>query len=267
MKKSVVVAAAALAALVGGVSIAAASGEVAVINYNVKGKFSPKKYKPAKLTFGVNLSAPNPPNITISPMQVADMRFPAKGVMQFTPKKGLPVCKATPTQLSVSPEAAYATCPKAYIGHGEATFQLGQNNSSIAFRKGTVVIFYGGLSGKNVKIKFSAWSGDTNAGVYAEGILKPNGQMKIAMPVLTADSSVTSLNLAIPGTGVNGAFNNGTPYSLKKGLDAGFVKVKCRQGQNLKFASTFTLGSRNSLGQPTGPTSTVSATSSSKCGS
>ena len=262
MKKSVVVAAAALAALVGGVSIAAASGETASVNYNVKGKFSKKEYKPAKLSFGVKVSTSA---VQILPMKLADMKFPPKATMTFMPKKGLPVCKATETQLSVSPAAAYAACGKSAIGMGLATFALAQNTG--AARDGTVVIFYGGKVGGNVKIRFSAWSDQTNAGVYAEGILKPNGSMQIEMPRLTADSSVTSLNLEIPGRNLSGNYGGVGSYSLKKGLDAGFVRVKCKQGQTLNFSSKFELGARSDTGNPIGPTTNLTAASSSKCGS
>lgn len=266
MKKSVVAAAAALAALVGGVSIAVASGEQATVNYSVKGKFSTKSYKPAQLKFGVNVSAPNPPNVSILPMKVADMKFPAKKTMTFMPKKGLPVCKASATQLSVAPAKAYAVCGKSAIGMGLATFQLGQSNAPGQFREGTVVVFYGGKVGKDVKIRFSAWSDQTNAGVYAEGVLKANGSMKIAMPRLTADSSVTSLQLEIPGRAVSGTYGGEGGYSLKKGLDSGFVRVKCKQNSALKFGSNFELGSRDASGNATGGTTKLSAKSSTKCG-
>lgn len=269
MRKSLLIGAAAVAALVGGVSIANAANESSTINYNVKsvkGKFNQKGFKPAKLTFGVNIS-PGAGEATILPMKVADMRFPSNKVMRFTPKKGLPVCKLTGTALSVSPELAYSKCGKSVIGNGEATFQLGQSTAPAAFNKGTVVVLYGGKSGKNIKIKFSAYSGDTNAGVYTEGILQPSGRMNIAMPVLTADSSVTSLNLAIPGTTVNGTWASGDPYSLRAGLDKGFVKVKCRANQTLKFSTGITLGARNPIsGVPYGPETKLNPTSSSKCG-
>ena len=266
MKKSVVVAAAALAALVGGVSIAGASGETATVNYSVKGKFNTKSYKPAKLTFGVKVQAPYPDHISILPMKVANMKFPSRSTMTFMPKKGLPVCRASVTDLSKAPAAAYAKCGKSAIGMGLASFQLGQSNAPGQYREGTVVVFYGGKVGKDVKILFSAWSDQTNAGVYAEGVLKSNGTMRIAMPRLTADSSVTSLQLEIPGRAVSGTYGGVGSYSLKKGLDAGFVRVKCRQNAKLTFGSGFELGSRNAAGNATGGTTRLNATSSTKCG-
>ena len=278
MKKSVVVAAAALAALVGGVSVAAADNETATINYNVKGSFSPKKFKPAKLSWGLNLSAPTTSPIVL-PMKLAKQTFPTNKVMQFVPAKGLPVCKATSAALSAAPEVVLrdSGCANSLIGNGNANFRLLQINRDDAFRNGTVLIFYGGKVGKNVKIRFSAYSYDTGAAVYAEGILKPDGKMDIAMPQLTGDSSVTMLQLAIPST----RFQTTWPVKNSSGVQTGsvnvdlpagvpkaktFVQVKCRMGQKLNFASTFELGKRNTAGVPTGPTTTISAKSSSKCG-
>lgn len=266
MRKSLVIGAAALAALVGGVSIATAANETSTINYNVKGKFNKKKFRPAKLTFGVDIAA-GVGEPTVLPMKVANMKFPTNKVMRFVPRKKLPVCKAGNSLLSVSPALAYQRCGKSVIGNGEATFQLGQSTAPAAFRKGTVVILYGGKAGKNVKLRFSAWSDDTQAGVYAEGILKPNGRMNVAMPVLTADSSVTSLNLAIPGSKVSGTWGTGDPYTLRPGLDKKFVRVKCRTGQQLKFGVDVTLGARNPIsGIPYGPENKLAPTSTSKCG-
>lgn len=264
MKKSVVVVAAALAALVGGVSIAGAAGETATVNYGVKGKFSPKSYKNGQLTFGLNIATTQ---ATILPMKLAKLTFPPKAKMTFVPRKGLPVCKASQTALSAAPAQAEQACGKSRVGNGDATFQLGQSASQGAFRVGSVLIYYGGMVGKNVKLRFSAWSDDTRAGVYAEGILKPNGKMDIAMPRLTADSAVTSLNMAIPGRAKTINWASGGTTALAAGVDRGFVRVKCRQGETLKFSGIFDLGSRSDTGQPIGTSSTVNASSTTKCGS
>jgi len=269
MRKPLMFLAATLAVALGGVSVAYAINETAEINYNVKGKFTPKKYKSGKLSFGLNVAG-GPGEPTMLPLKVANLRFPPKKTMTFVPRKRLPVCRANATQLSVDPARADRVCGKSLVGNGDATFQLGQSTSPVAFRVGSVYVFYGGTVGrsKDVKLKFSAWSNDTNAGVYAEGILRKNGAMSIAMPRLTSDSSVTSLNMAIPGAPKTITWASGDTTRLKAGIDKAFVRVKCKQGQALKYSSVMKLGSRrdDQAQTPFGPETTLNNSVTSRCG-
>jgi hypothetical protein len=267
MSKRVVLAAAAiLGLLVGSVSIAFASNEQVALSFRVKGKVSKKEFRPARLTYGLGVSTAD---LTIDPLKEAKLKFPARRTLRFVPrKKRLPVCRASKTALSTSPAQAEARCAKSRVGNGSATFQLGQFNSPAAFRVGSVLIYYGGKVGRtrDVRLRFSAWSNDTGAGVYAEGILRRDGSMNIKLPVLTADSSVTSLNLAIPGAKRTITWASGGSTVLAPGRDRRFVRVKCKRGRKLAFKGTFLLGDRSSTGQPTGPTTTVSSSTSARCG-
>lgn len=265
MKKTLAFGMALLVALVGAVSLAGASNEQVALSYSVKGKFIKTKFRPARLKFGLNVSTND---VTIQPLKVAKLKFPARRTMKFVPKRRLPVCRAGSAALSVSPAQAEARCARSRVGNGSATFQLGQSNSPLAFRIGSVLVYYGGKVGRNrdVKLRFSAWSNDTNAGVYAEGILRRNGSMTIAMPRLTADSAVTSLNIAIPGASRTINWASGGSTVLNRGVDRAFVRVKCRKGRKLSFSGTFDLGSRTADGQPIGPTTTISSSTVRRCG-
>lgn len=247
---------------------ALAIGESSTVEYSVKPlskKFSAKKYFPASLRWGVSV-APAEGAVTILPMREAVMQFPGSSIMKFQPSKNLRACRRSQPELVGPAELIYQRCPNSIIGNGEATFQLGQSTSPLAFRKGTVVILYGGLVGKSARLIFAAWSGDTNAGVVAEGVLFQNGKMKVELPVLTADSAVTSLKLSIPGKAVSGTWASGAPYKLRAGSDYGFVRVKCRAGQKLSFSSSLLLGARKTDGYPYGPTQQLYPKTSSRCG-
>lgn len=265
-KRTLLIVAAAAALLVGIVSIASASNESVGLTFRLKGKVSPTKFKPVGLKYGLVVSTPDP---TIQPLKVAKLKFPSHKTMRFIPKRrGLPVCRASGAALSTSPAQAEALCGRSRVGNGSATFQLAQNNSPLAFRVGSVLVYYGGRVGRtrDVKLKFSAWSDDTNAGVYAQGILRRDGSMNIAMPRLTADSSVTSLNIAIPGGTRTITWASGGSTVLGAGLDRKFVRAKCRRGRKLAFRGTFLLGSRSQTGQDIGTTTVVNAGTSARCG-
>ena len=239
-----------------------ARGEFAVVS--LKKKFSPSSFQPSSLQWGVQVS-PAEGAITILPMRVADMRFPSNRVMRFQPARHIKPCRENSTLLVGPAPVVYARCPDSVIGNGEATFQLGQSVSPLAFRKGTVVLLYGGRSGQGYRIIFSAWSGDTNAGVATSGVLLPSGRMSVKLPSLTADSSVTSLRLRIPGKRVKGVWDSGNAYELRPGADRGFVRTKCRPGSRLRFGADLLLGSRNSAGVPYGPTEQLSVSAASRC--
>lgn len=250
-----------------GAPVALAVGESAQGEFGVKSlkqKFSSKEFKPASLKWGVQV-APAEGAVTILPMRVAHMKFPSSKTMRFQPSQKIKPCRKASTLLVGPAPVVYERCPQSVIGNGEATFQLGQSVSPLAFRKGTVVILYGGRSGSNHRIIFSAWSGDTNAGVATSGVLLPSGKMSVELPVLTADSAVTSLRLQIPGSPVKGTWGSGAPYELQPGSDRGFVRMRCRKGSSLRFGADLLLGARNGEGIPYGPTEELAVSATSRC--
>ncbi len=65
-----------------------------------------------------------------------------------------------------------------------------------------MVAFNGGTQGGRPLVKVYAYSYDTNVAIYTEATLDADGSLIFEVPQLTADSSVTALNLAIPSTDV-----------------------------------------------------------------
>ena len=99
------------------------------------------------------------------------------------------------------------------------------------------------------KIKISGYSKQTGAGIYMEGVLR-NGVLDVAIPVLSLDSAVGDFNLNIPG--------NNSPFANRRGKDRSYVQAKCPAGSWTTNAR-FTLGSRDTAGNPTSPETVVNA--------
>jgi hypothetical protein len=177
--------------------------------------------------------------------------------MTFNPGN-LPVCPddqvgPPPTSMSVPVATVVARCPDSILGNGAAKFALAQNKALLL--DGVLIAFNGGLTNGGLPIvKVYAYSYDTNVGIYTEGIYQ-NGNLNFQnIPVLTADSSVTSLDLAIPGEEVT--LENWGPGSetvvLPKGQKTDYVQAKCSAGE-WAWSAEFTHGTRQVDGTPTSP--------------
>ncbi len=130
-----------------------------------------------------------------------------------------------------------------------------------------MVAFNGGLNNNGRPlVKVYAYSYDTNVGVYTEAPLTDAGRLKFDIEQLTADSSVTTLDLAIPGTRqvLSGVDPGGNDVILPKGQKADYVQAKCSSGQ-FAWDNVFTLGTRDTSGTPTSPDTFTSDSGSEAC--
>ena len=93
-----------------------------------------------------------------------------------------------------------------------------------------------------------------------------DGRLKFDIEQLTADSSVTTLNLAIPGNRqvLTGVDPGGDDVILPKGQKADYVQAKCSSGQ-FPWDTEFTLGTRDTDGTPTSPDTFTSDSGSEAC--
>jgi len=207
---------------------------------------------------------------TIEPMKVANLSNPT-GLLTFNPDPDMPVCLDTaigPGLVSIPVEQAIAKCPDSIIGNGLAKFALAQQTALP--RDGVELVFNGGIvaSGENKglpRIKIYAYSYDTGVGLYTEAVLKKNGDLFFNIPPLTADSSVTSLNLSIPGKPESlYVVSKDITVNLPAGQDKNYAQAKC-PGSSFPFAAQFLLGDRNTAGEDTGPTTTLNNTSNTAC--
>ena len=202
---------------------------------------------------------PEPLPLTITPMKVADLGLPPSGAFSFRPKASMPVCPddklgPPPTTNSIEVPEMIARCPNSLLGNGTAVFALGQSTASLATRDGEILIFNGGRVGGLPKIKVYAYSYDTTVGIYTSAILQPDGQLRFEIPRLTSDSSVRSLNLAIPGRRIvieKPLFAK--TVVLPPGQDKTYVQARCASNAGFPWTADFTLGSRDAGGNPIGP--------------
>jgi hypothetical protein len=219
------------------------------------GQFLTNGFKPANWMIENSVSVP-PANPTILPSKSIALDFPASQ-MTFNPGN-LPVCPSSqvgppPTDVSVPVPTIIARCPDSILGNGTAKFALAQNKALLL--DGVLVAFNGGLNNSgNPIVKVYAYSYDTNVGIYTEAVYQ-NGNLDFNnIPVLTADSSVTSLNLNIPGEQVT--LENWGPGSetviLPKGQKTDYVQAKCSAGE-WAWSAQFTHGTRDTNGNPTSP--------------
>ena len=209
---------------------------------------------------------------TIQPMKEANLSHP-RGALTFNPNPKMPVCPddkigPPPTNLSITVPEAIERCPDSIIGNGFATFALAQQTSLP--RDGLILVFNGGLEPSGPlkgrpTVKTYSYSYDTGVGVYSEATLEVDGSLDFAIPQLTADSSVTSLATSIPGE----------PYSLyvasqnitvdvPAGQDPNFARARCATG-TWDYSTEFLLGDRDTLGNPTSPTTTLNESASVGC--
>ena len=177
-----------------------------------------------------------------------------QGDMTFNPGN-MPVCGPSeigPGLTSVPVDVMVARCPDSVLGNGTAQFAFAQIPTVLL--DGQIVAFNGGTRNGNALVKVYAYSYATNVGVYTEGVLNNNGRLKFDIEQLTADSSVTTLNLAIPGERqvLSGVDPGGDDVILPKGQKTDYVQAKCSSGE-FPWDSKFTLGTRDSNNDPTSP--------------
>jgi len=200
--------------------------------------------------------APEYPKIT--PMKVADLRFPPNSAMTFNPNLSMPVCPddqlgPPPTSNSIPVPKMIARCPKSLIGNGTAVFALNKTNSVAARRPGEMLIFNGGRVNGLPKIKIFAYSYDIQVGVYTSAILQPNGRLRIEMPYLAFDSAITAISLSIPGKKtVIPKPQIGLTVTLPAGQDPNYLQAKCAGGGGLPWTADHVLGERDEALNPIG---------------
>ena len=253
---SLAVAACASLSMAGGAS---ASGEVAsepVLTMTPQsGSLFTDVKKPVDWRIAVQITAPFPANPKVLPIKRVTVNFPKD--MTFNPKASTPVCPNSavgppPVNLSVDPNEVIARCPQAVLGNGTAQLYLAQANSATGtnLKDPVLIVFNGGKNSKGQAVlKIYGYSKQTGAGIYMEGALV-NGELDLRIPVLSLDSSVGEFNLNIPGTNA--------PEANRRGVDKSYVQARCSSGKWLTNA-TFELGSRDTAGNPIGPTNTLEA--------
>ncbi|MEX1219350.1 MAG: hypothetical protein WEB05_03060 [Solirubrobacterales bacterium] len=209
---------------------------------------------------------------TITPMKVADLGLPNSDLLRFTPKASMPVCQddqlgPPPTTNSIPVPDMIDRCPNSLIGNGRAVFGLSQSTAELATRDGEVLLFNGGRVAGLPKLKVYAYSYDTGVGIYTSAILRPDGQLRFEIPRLTADSSVRTLNLAIPGqrTVIEKPLFALTVV-LPAGQDPTYAQARCVGNAGFPWTADFVLGSRDAGGNPIGdPEFTVSDSGTDPC--
>ena len=241
---------------------ASASGEVAEAGLTMapqSGQLSKSVVKPVNWRVDVEITAPFPANPKISPIKRVTTTFPKD--MTFNPKASTPVCPDSavgppPVNLSVDPNEVIARCPQAVLGNGTAQLYLAQANSATGtnLKDPVLIVFNGGENSQGQAVlKIYGYSKQTGAGVYMEGALKGN-VLDVRIPVLSLDSGTGEFNLNIPGSNA--------PDVNRRGVDKSYVQAKCSTGTWLTNAS-FELGSRDTAGNPTSPTTKIAAPESS----
>lgn len=227
----------------------------------IKGGLTKSTPKPVNWSVESKISTPD---ATIDPLKELNLQMPKD--LSFNASKSMPVCpdsKIGPGKVSIEAPDAVKACPDSIIGQGLATFALAQQTSLP--RDGVMIAFYGGMKNGLPLVKIYAYSYDTGVGLYTETVLQKNGKMQFKIPQLTADSSVTSLNLAIPGkeTSLYVASKDIT-VKLPKGQDNNFAQATCSTGK-WPFSAQFLLGDRDTLNNPTGPTIEKNNSGSASC--
>ena len=243
-------------------SMASAAGETAEADVSISPRgstFFSNAFSAANWKVDTAIIPPEPLPPTITPMKVADIGLPPSSALTFNPKASMPVCPddklgPPPTTNSIEVPEMIARCPNSLLGNGTAVFGLGQSTAPLATRDGEILIFNGGLVGGLPKIKVYAYSYDTTVGIYTSAILQPDGQLRFEIPRLTSDSSVRSLNLAIPSQEIvieKPLFDK--TVVLPAGQDKTYAQAKCVGNAGFPWTTDFTLGSRDAGGNPIGP--------------
>jgi hypothetical protein len=192
---------------------------------------------------------------TILPMKRIDVSFPVE--MSFNPDPDMPVCPDNkvgppPINLSVPPKVVIARCPGSVLGNGTSDVYLARSNTpgGPSLRDPVLVIFNGGRNADgSPRIKVYGFSAALATGIYIEGTLRRN-VLSVDIAQLPVDSAVGRFDLNIPGTS--------SPFPERRGLDPAFVRATCPD-EVWDSSASFTLGTRDTGGNPTGPDSIVAA--------
>ena len=207
-------------------------------------------FKNANWTVRTGVSAP-PEVPSILPTLQSNLSLPPNSQLTFNPGN-MPVCPDSqiggpPVDIEVPVPDIIARCPKSIIGNGTATFLLGRNNEPndpTTQLIGQVLVFNGGLVGGLPRVKFWAFSYDTTAGIYTESVLQPDGSLDIPIPVLSSDSAVNRLDVAIPSVRRNIFLENqGISITLPQGQKLDYARAKCDTG-TFPFSADFDFGRR-----------------------
>lgn len=244
---------------------ASATGEVAEADLNMtaqSGGLYTNALKPVNWRVDVKVTAPFPANPTILPLKKVSLDFTTD--MKFVPKNGFPVCGddkvgPPPVNMSVPPATIIQRCPDAVLGNGSAELHLAKVNYANGpnLKDPVLIVFNGGKTSSGLpKIKIYGFSKGTGAGIFMEGVLQPDGKLDILIPVLTYDSAVGRFDLNIPGTEPVKYNNADVPGSM--GLDKTYVQAKCSTG-HWDMTAKFTLGERDTAGEPIGTESVIDA--------
>jgi hypothetical protein len=178
-----------------------------------QGKTYQEKYTAAKLKLAANIT-PEPGATSLKPL--ITITFNLTDDQKFAPDPKQPVCTSiTETNANFPPSVAISMCPNSIVGDGLAAIYLA-NQVSALVTDPVITVFNGGTDseGRGV-ITIHAYSASTNTGIYMRGVLK-QGVLQIDVPRLTADSSVSNLDVNIPGN---------------QGQTANYFQTKCSQGQ------------------------------------
>jgi len=221
----------------------------------VKGSLYREAPRPVNWRVESEITAPWPEPPLILPLKRMRVAFPEE--MSFNPDPGMAVCPDSkvgppPVNMSVTPEAILARCPKSVLGNGTSELYLARLNAATGpqTKDGVLIIFNGGRNRDgSPRLKVYGYSEILNTGIYIEGNLRRN-VLVVDIPYLTADSSVGSFNLNIPGSD--------SPFPARRGRDPKFVRATCADGTWDGLAS-FTLGTRDPSGNPLSPDSVVDA--------
>jgi hypothetical protein len=222
------------------------------------GSFFTNAFKAANWRVETGASAPNPPIVELLPTRVTTLKLPPKSQMTFNPGS-MPVCPDSAigpnTNNSVEIPTIVARCPNAVVGNGEATFLLNRvnnPNSTPPSLDGQVIAFNGGLVGGKPRVKFWAYSYDTNVAIYTQGILQDDGTLDLPIPQLTSDSAVNKLNVDLPGRTITRYLPSvDKTITIPGGKKADYVQAKCTNG-TFPFSADFLLGRRTNEDVPIG---------------
>ena len=234
-----------------------AANETATVKLTMtpqSGQLSKTERSPVNWRTALEVKAPFPASPKVQPTKNVKITFPSD--MSFNPKDSTPVCPDSAVgpdaDLNFDPNTVIARCPKAVLGNGNAELYLAgnQNGTGPTLTDPVLIVFNGGRNSSNQpRLKIYGYSAGTGVGIYMEGALV-NGVLDISIPRLSFDSAVGPFDLNIPGSNASQA--------NRRGVDKTYVQAKCSTGTWITNA-TFQLGTRDSGGNPTSPTSTIQA--------
>lgn len=176
--------------------------------------------------------------------------------MDFFPDSGrTPACPDSKlneqTNLAAGIQAIVALCPDSVVGTGDAKVKLAKLNQPVAdVTDPQLVVFNAGRnqSGRP-RILIYGYSKTVNTGLLMRGTLARDGQLRIEIGVLPADSAISEFTLGIPGE----------PLGDVKGLDPEYLRAKCSTG-TWRATGAFVLGERaDPSGTPIGPDTLLSS--------